>query len=57
MNERDLNMVVAVIEQAYKYGQLNQAWNIPGWEKKSDRFHDLLTLLIKNTVEALSTDQ
>lgn len=57
MNERDLNMVVAVIEQAYEYGQLNQAWNIPDWEEKSNRFHDLLILLIKNTVEALSTDQ
>lgn len=46
-------MVVAVIEQAYKYGQLNQAWNIPGWELKSKGFDDLLYLLIKNTVEAL----
>lgn len=52
-----MNMVVAVIEQAYEYGQLNQAWNIPDWEEKSNRFHDLLILLIKNTVEALSTDQ
>lgn len=57
MNERDLNMVAAAIEQAYKYGQLNQAWNIPGWELKSAGFDDLLYLLIKNTIEALRSDQ